>query len=135
MTVTESGEHEYDATLRVFSERLTAAELRARLGEPSSGWDKGDPVSKRSPGAFRRNASWLLESGLDRTRSLSEHIEVLLDAVDARREGFDAIRPDCEIDVFCGLWSGEATRGGPILWPDLLARLVELELPLSLDHY
>ena len=63
------------------------------------------------------------------------HRDRPLDAVDARREGFDAIRPDCEIDVFCGLWSGEATRGGPILWPDLLARLVELELPLSLEHY
>lgn len=128
-------EHEYRATLRVFSDTLSADALAARLGEPSHGYDKGDPISARSPGAFRRDSYWALDSGLERARVLHDHIVVLLDAIDARREAFDAIRADCEIDVFCQLFSGEATRGGPILRPELLARLVERELPLRLDHY
>ena len=79
----------------------------------------GDPVAgttratrtKRIPGAVRRHAYWALDSGLEQ-RETCRTTSSFSDAIDARREAFDAIRADCEIDVFCTLYSGDATRGG-----------------------
>ena len=116
--------NEYTASLRVISETLGLAELTNRLGEPSEGHDLGDPISSSRPDSGRRkHAIWMLESGLDRTRPLDEHIEALVEAVEAQPEAFEAIREKSRIDVFCGLFSGDGAQGGFTLEPQPSARL------------
>ena len=44
------------------------------------------------------------------------------------------IRPDCEIDIFCGLFSGGG-QGGFTLEPDLSRRLGEPTLAVGFDIY
>jgi hypothetical protein len=132
----EPTRHEYTASLRVWSETLGLAELTDQLGEPSKGHDVGDPISSRRPDSGRRkHAMWMLESGLDRTRPLDEHIEALLEAVEAQSEAFEAIREKSRIDVFCGPFSGDGAQGGFTLEPQLSARLAALSLPVGFDVY
>jgi hypothetical protein len=67
---TVSGEHEYKAALRVFSETVRLSELRSMLGEPTHSHDLGDPVGR--VGAVRRHAHWGSRARLSgRGRSMS----------------------------------------------------------------
>jgi hypothetical protein len=127
--------HEYKASLRVLSDTVTLAELRTRLGEPTNGYDIGDPVSTALGAPQRQAACWLLESGLDRTRPLDEHIAALIAIVEERREAFDSLRDRCEIDIFCGVFSGKDAQGGFGLDPTLTGRLSNLGLPVEFDIY
>jgi hypothetical protein len=127
--------HRYKASLRVFSRSLGAGELTRALGEPTKSHDAGDPVSRHRPNSTRhKTALWLLESGIDETAPLDQHIAALLDRIDARRADFDAIRQECEIDIFCGIFS-DGDQGGFTLEPDIIRRLAEVGLALGFDIY
>jgi hypothetical protein len=127
-------DHGYRASLRVFSPSLRLDDLRDRLGEPTNGHDIGDPVSS-TPGARTwPDTAWRLESSVDRTRGLDEHVVVLVEYVEARRPAFAALPDTCSIDIFCGLFAGDS-QGGFTFRPSLLARLAELRLPVGFDLY
>jgi hypothetical protein len=127
--------HEYKASLRVCSETVGLAELRARLGEPTSAYDIGDPVSRRSEAPTRRAALWRFDSGLDRKRPLDEHIAALIAVVEVRQDAFDSLRDLCDIDLFCGVFSAKDAQGGFVLEPSLSRRLSDLRLPVVFDIY
>jgi hypothetical protein len=132
----EAPRHEYSATLRVSSQTLRLSQLTETLGEPSDGYDIGDPVSSRRPDSGRRRHSmWLLESGLDRTRPLDEQIEKLVAFVEAHRQIVDSLREQCTVDIFCGLFSGDGATGGFIISPGLSTRLADVQLPVDFDIY
>lgn len=128
-------DHEYKASLRVFSDSMTATELTARLGEPSESYERGDPVSSRPGASTRRRAMWRIESGLDRSRTLDEHLLALADFVEERQEAFESIRDRCDIDIFCGIFSGDDGQGGFVIQPSLSDRLARLRLPVAFDIY
>jgi hypothetical protein len=128
--------HEYTASLRVWSETLRLGELSDRLGPPTEGHDIGDLISSKRPDSGRRmQAMWMLDSGLDRTRPLDEHIEALVVAAEERAQALDAIRDECRIDIFCGLFSRNGAQGGFTVDPQLSARLAALSLPIGVDVY
>jgi hypothetical protein len=128
-------DHRYKASLRVFSQTLTVAELTGALGEPTESHDRGDPVSKHRPGEAKyRNAMWRLGSALEETAPLDQHISALLDYTDTNREGFVAISEQCEIDIFCGIFSGR-DQGGFTFEPELSRRLAEADLAVGFDIY
>jgi hypothetical protein len=132
----ESEHHEYTAALCVRSETLRLAELTDRLGPPSRGHDTGDAVSSRRPESGRRSeALWLLNSTLDRTRPLDEHVQAMVAIIDSQPEVFDALRNACDIEIFCGLFTANDAQGGFSIAPGLSARLAALSLPLVIDIY
>ena len=132
----KSERHEYTAGLRVFSERLKLAELEARLGRATDGRDIGDPVSRRRADSPRRqHALWSIESSVERTRPLDEHIDEVLTFAEKHRDTLDALRPDCRIDIFCGVFSGVEAQGGFTFEPSLSRRLNDLQLPVVVDLY
>ena len=133
--MTGQPDHEYKASLRVFSDSMTAAELTARLGEPSTSYERGDPVSSRPGASTRRRAMWCVESGLDRSRTLDEHLATIADRVEERHEAFESIRDRCDIDVFCGIFSGDDGQGGFVIEPSLSDRLARFRLPVVFDIY
>ena len=131
----EEVHHRYTASLRVFSRTLEAADLTRALGEPTKTYDAGDPVSQRRPNTPKRDrAMWLRKSGLDEAKLLDRHIEVLLDVIDDRREQFEAIRQECEISIFCGIFSSGG-QGGFTLEPELTRRVADLRLAVGFDIY
>jgi hypothetical protein len=133
--MSEEGHHRYKASLRVFSRTLSSAELTGVLGEPTKSHDAGDAVTQRRPDAPKRDqALWLLESGLEDTTPLDQHIAAVLDVIDAHREGLDAIRDQCEIDIFCGIFSGGG-QGGFALEPHLSRRIAQAGLAVIFDIY
>ena len=131
----EEPHHRYKASLRVSSRTLSSAELTRELGKPTRSHDAGDPVTRRRPDAPKRDrALWLLGSGVEQTAPLDQHIAAVLDFVDAHREGLDAIRDQCEIDIFCGIFSGGG-QGGFTLEPDLSRRIAQAGLAVIFDIY
>jgi Domain of unknown function (DUF4279) len=127
--------HRYKASLRVCSRTLTVADLSRVLGEPTKSHEAGEPVTQRHPDAPTRDqALWLRESGLDEATPLDQHITALLHYLDGHRQAFDAIRDQCEADIFCGIFARGA-QGGFTLEPHITQRLATARLPVSFDIY
>jgi hypothetical protein len=136
VTADEQEGHEYTAALRVSSERLKLAELEARLGKPTGGHNVRDPVSRQRPdGPKRRHAQWSLQSSIERTRPLDEHMEELVTFAETHSAALDSLRADCRIDIFCGLFSGDHAQGGFTIEPALSQRLSDLQLAVAVDVY
>jgi hypothetical protein len=136
--VTGSSEthHEYSARLRVTSETLLLPDLVARLGEPSHGFSIGDRVSRRLPESTRRRHTlWGLKSTAGRDRPLEEHIAELATFLEKHREALAAMPSDVEVDIFCGVFSGDDAQGGFELDEQLLRRLAALEVAVVFDVY
>jgi hypothetical protein len=133
--VTADPNHEYTASLRVYSQSLTADELRTRLGEPTSGYKAGEPVSTRRAMPERDAALWILDSGLARSQRLDEHVAVLVEALEARADAIEDVRRACDIDIFCGVFSTDDAQGGFTFEPDLTGRLARLRVPVVFDIY
>ena len=129
-------QHEYKASLRVFSESLALADLVAALGEPTGSYDIGDPVSVRLPdGSRRTRAYWSLSSSAQRTQPLDDHVAELVEFIEAHSRQFDALKDNAEIDIFCGVFTGDGTQGGFTLASDLIRKLAALNLDVSFDLY
>jgi hypothetical protein len=112
------------------------AEITGKLGQPARGHEAGEPVSQRRPEGPRHDSSlWLLESRLDRAQGLDEHIADLVAYAEARREAFDELSRDCEVDISCGVFSGDDAQGGFTFEPSLSRRLADLQLPVVFDIY
>jgi uncharacterized protein DUF4279 len=134
--VDELEHHEYTASLRVFSMRLTFAELEDRFGAASGGYDIGDPKSRRRPDGPRwPHALWRLESSLERSRPLDEHIEELMKFAELRRDALDSVRADGDIDISCGIFSADDAQGGFTFDSPLIQRLADLQLAVVFDVY
>lgn len=132
--MTGQEQHEYTASLRVFSESLALADLVAALGEPSRSYDIGDPVSPRRPDGPRRTVSyWCLRSQAPRTSPLDEHIAEPVTFVDAHSHELHVLRDKTQVDVFCGVFTGDGTQGGFTLGADLMCLLGDLNLDVSFD--
>jgi ubiquinone/menaquinone biosynthesis C-methylase UbiE len=127
--------HTYKATLRVGSDSLPLAELTRRLGEPTRGWDIDEPVTPRYPERLRTNSVWTLESQLGRQAPLDEHVAPLLDFAELRRAELDELRAECWMDMFCGVFTGDAGQGGFTFEPELIKRLSDLGLAVVFDVY
>lgn len=128
--------HTYTASLIVGSDSLPLAEITRRLGEPTRGWDIGEPVTLRYPDApLRKRSVWSLESRLDERTPLDAHVAPLLDFAESRRAELDELRDECWIEIFCGVFSGEDAQGGFAFEPELLTRLADLGVPVVFDMY
>jgi uncharacterized protein DUF4279 len=137
---------EYSASWRIHSDMLALADLRAALGEPTNGHDRGDLISPGRSDARRPHSFWSLGSGLPRTEPLEAHVGALLVAAEERRDALERLRPDVRTSFFCGVfrhdqWSPvEAAETvvfgcGFILTPDILRRLADLAMPFECDIY
>ena len=80
------GDVKCQATLRLYSERLPAADVSTRLGlEPTSLHERGDRLGKRTR-AVAKVSGWNLSTQMREPNELSEHLSELLDRVEPVRE-------------------------------------------------
>jgi hypothetical protein len=132
----EQNPHEYTASLNVYSETIPLHNLTAALGPPTEAHDRGDPVSRSKPnGPKRAHTFWSLTSTGRRERPLEDQIEDLVSFAERHQHQFEALKPNPERRIFCGVFSGEDAQGGFILEPALLGRLANLDLVLVFDLY
>jgi hypothetical protein len=136
--VGETEPHTYTATIGVFSESMSLAELTTALGPPTHGHDLGQPRSRRLPdGPKKRNSGWFLEAacGDDELRGLSDQITELVIFLEAHVDQFVKLGERVTRDIWCGVYSGQDAQGGFNLEPALLRRLGDLDLPVIFDLY
>jgi hypothetical protein len=119
------------ATLRVFSDHLTADEITRRLGVAcSSSHSRGDPMGRT--GNVRSTNGWFLTTeGVVSSNDLRRHVDWLLDHL---AHADPDVFVDCRADVFC-YWQSKSGHGGPELSPRQMARLARYRLPIGFDVY
>ena len=122
------------ATFRLNGDELRPDEINKILGlEPTSSGLKGERFSTRHNGV-RRTSFWLLQSPLDASQPLEEHLEWLLDRLEPKTDSIKSLVEKWYGDFFCGLFS-EDLQGGATIESGLLRRLAQMGIPLVLDLY
>lgn len=122
------------ATLRVFSEKSTAAEIAAVLGLPATeSFSRGDFFG--SKGQTRRHSGWLLSTqGLVTSRDGRRHLAWLLDRLRNKNEALESLRKSgADLDISCYYLS--VGQGGPIMSSAQMLELGQLGLDVWWDMY
>ena len=119
---------------------MDLAEITGRLGVEPTTSNREDELR---PGPSRRarsrpwsRSAWFLSSeGEVNSRDVRRHIDWLLERVTDRTLVFAELRAaGCETVLSC-YWASASGHGGPMLWPEQLARLAECGLELWFDVY
>jgi hypothetical protein len=133
--VGEKDPHEYSATLGVYSETMSLADLTAALGEPTTGYDRGDQIGRVHKDLKRKHAGWFLESDGARVRKLEDMLADLALFMEEQAAAFETLGSRVERDIWCGIFSGEDAQGGFNFSPDLTRRLADLNVWVIFDLY
>lgn len=128
--------HRYRAALRVSSRSVRLSELALALGPPNArSHDIGDPRSQRSDSTWEHSA-WTYAAGAGSADApLEQLIGELVEFAESRAHALRQLRSQCEMDVFCGIISGDSAQGGFAFDPSLMRRLADLELEVIFDVY
>lgn len=126
----------YSAAIRIYSETMNAARITEVLGsEATSSHEAGDPVSRCRPAqGYRKQAMWMLSSSIPGSAPLEEHIVELVAFIEEKESILAEIRPECGIDIFCGVFSVDG-QGGFYLESSLTSRLGRAGVDLIVDVY
>ncbi|WP_314972198.1 DUF4279 domain-containing protein [Comamonas testosteroni] len=122
------------ATLRIFSEKLSAAEIAVALGlSATESFSRGDFFG--SKGRIRRHSGWLLSTqGLVTSRDGRRHLAWLLDRLRNKAEGLESLRKSgADLDISCYYLS--VGQGGPIMSSEQMLELGQLGLDVWWDVY
>jgi hypothetical protein len=90
---------------------------------------------KESPKPAARRGGWILESSLPRSAELEAHLVWLLDRLEPVARCVRSFQErGYQVDFCCGYfqWSGQC---GPVLSPQLLARLGAFGVELGIDIF
>jgi hypothetical protein len=76
----------------------------------------------------------MIDSALSETEPIEAHIQSLINLIDQHRTAFDAIPPDCEMDIWCTVTSAEEFTGFAFS-RELLNRIASLNVGLVVSCY
>lgn len=120
------------AYLRVVGEG-SSSPVSNELGiGPTNSWSEGD-VNPRN-NIPRKFMSWQLESGLDDTSPIGEHIEALLEILEAKSDQMQKLANSYMCSIQC-VGYFPASGHGLNLELSTLKRLVNLNLNIDYDFY
>jgi hypothetical protein len=123
------------ASLRVVSSSATPDQITELMQvKPTNAFRKGErssPVNPRS--AVRAWNTWLLDTPLDSSAAVEDHIEWLLDFVDAHREELRSLPLDAKVDLAVGL--AVAGQGSMYLPSPMLTRIAGSGTGIVIDLY
>jgi len=126
--------HEYTASLRIVSDRLSIAAISKRLRiQPSHVVEVGDRLKT----AIATKAVWTFEATAPAGRkwtSLEDALLALLAAFSGRQAEIREIQLDCSVCLWCGHFSS-SFDGGPVFSPTLLRMLGDFGVEMFLDSY
>jgi len=124
------------AVLRVCSDEDDVDFITQALGlDPTRSFLKGTPVSWRFPDKLRPVSLWLFDPALDRSRRLEDHLEKVLEVLEHRTSGVQAlIRRGCSLEILCSV-SSESGQANSDLSASLLRRLADQPIDVLLSLY
>lgn len=126
----------YSAVLRIHSEDSSLEEITNLLKiNPDNFLVKGSKAVPSNPKSYVRPANmWLLESDLEPTEPLEEHITRLIEFIESRVNDLRKLIETCEMDIFCGCFF-ENYSSYFSLSPQLLERITILPVKLIIKIY
>ncbi len=98
--------------------------------EPTEAWIKGEPTPK----APRNHSRWVLKIPLDLDRHIEDHLEALLQLLEARHEAVTSVAARYEAGIMCAIYYEDFTPGFH-LSEDLVRRIANLGLCMDFDLY
>lgn len=123
-----------DATLRIFSRKLSVGEISELLGtEPTAYHVMGSKAAPDHPKSYvhPRNV-WLWSSGLDKSDPLEAHLEEIVEFIATHDPALKELQQSCDMDIFCGFIS-DAEQRSFTLRADLLKRLAQNPITIIVD--
>jgi hypothetical protein len=123
-------------SIRVASQRLTAAEIQTMVGEaPATKAERGDKISQHSPQAGVHNSSWCsYNSPVPSDGPPQAHIEWLTEFIMGHAQAIEALKDDCEFDARMS-FSSRSGQGAFTLDGATLSTLGRLGVQLHVDLY
>lgn len=122
------------ASLRIFGENLVPEDISSSLNlAPTQTHLRGQRKSERVSVVWK-HSMWLLQSPLGTEEEVPRHLEWLLGELERCATVLKELSTKFEIDFFCG-FSSENGQGGFTLNAELLRRLANLGIPVTLDLY
>ncbi|WCG85154.1 DUF4279 domain-containing protein [Pectobacterium sp. A5351] len=82
-------------------------------------------------------SGWFLSSeDFISSKDLRDHVYWIITKLDVPREGLKKLQniPDVKMTLSCVWWSAVG-HGGPVLWPEQMKALADLDLECSFDIY
>lgn len=122
----------FKAQLRIWSKVYSLNDLKSYLGEPSKGHSLGDEYSRGK--RVREESLWVLKSTLSSNDSFKDHLNQLIDFLDAKSDVLSSIKSQCQMDFFCMLRSDNG-QGTTVLPLKVMKNLALYDLDLVLDVY
>lgn len=125
MNAPSNDEKTAEATIRITSRRYGIAEITDRLGvEPS----------RTSDGTTSGDQRWMLDSQLRDAQPIEDHVAHLLEILWQRRKSLVELAGECEIDIWCTLWTNTGFIG-VVIDKKLIERASELGVELTFSFY
>lgn len=127
------------AELRIYSGDLPPSEVTQLLRlSPSEVHEKGQTRRSRlgRTHVLHLNGWFLSSEGHLASKDLRRHLDWLLGALGPSLDGLTELqsRSDVRVTVAC-IWRSAHGHGGPVLWPEQMRRLAELDLEVGFDVY
>ena len=122
------------ATLRIFSDTVSPAEVTARLQlDPTDFFKKGDAMGL--PGRSRKRNGWFLSSeSFIKSRDTRRHIDWILASISKKNDAISSLRAGgLDIDISC-IWISSG-QGGPVISPPQMSLLSALNIEIWWDIY
>lgn len=121
----------FSATLRIQGAELDFDRIRREIGaDPSYTHRAGEPIEFLG-GHFEEDA-WHLESDLDESEDLRQHLRHLWARIGHAAVFLRALKPHAKVDVFCG-YRSNCDHAGLEVGHDALRIFTELEIPFGLS--
>jgi len=135
--VTEDGKW-YRVSLRLMGDSLPVEKIESRLDlAPSTMGRKGEHL-RGDPRLYKHRTNiWVSKYLVNSDVPFEEQIEGFLDVVEPKLGALKEILtlPGIKGELFLGFSSSKSGQGGAIFSPDLLRRVADFGLSLSLDLY
>ena len=123
------------ASLTIHSGTLSPEEIEAYLGVVATRKHrKDDIVSPKNPNNLRKRNFYCVTSVFPTSESMEKHIEFIINTFESKKAELQELLKTSEVGISCGFSCGNG-QGGFVLSPELLSRIANVGLPLSLDLY
>ncbi len=120
------------AQLKITSNELTPKEIESQLGIPCDrSWLKGD--LRLNTLIKEKSNGWVIESKLDRSEEIQEHISNILDRLQEITSRIVSLSPRATVLLSCAIYSDET----PSLYFDknMVKKISSIEADFDIDLY
>ncbi|MBT0721500.1 DUF4279 domain-containing protein [Rosenbergiella collisarenosi] len=131
--------YECYASIRIYPAATHPDEITTLLEQESTLLEVVGQEITNSRGRTRKvkYSIWeLCTEGFLKSQDLREHIDWLLDKMEPKSTELQSLQevPDLIMCIYC-IWKGKRGHGGPVLWPEQMRRMGELNIECSFDVY